>query len=59
MKTIRILIIFTAFLLMISSTLSLFNNPDRTPVYINVASMTCLMIIITLINFRKKNKKEL
>ena len=35
MKIIRLLIILTAFLLMISSALSLFSNTDRTPVYIN------------------------
>ena len=33
MKIIRLLIILTAFLLMISSALSLFSNTDRTPVY--------------------------
>ena len=48
MKIIRLLIILTAFLLMISSALSLFSNTDRTPVYINV----------TLLNFKNKNKNE-
>ena len=46
MKIIRLLIILTAFLLMISSALSLFSNTDRTPVYINVAYMDCLMIVV-------------
>ena len=54
MKIIRLLIILTAFLLMIS----LFSNTDRTPVYINVASMACLMIVVTLLNFKNKNKNE-
>ena len=58
MKIIRLLIILTAFLLMISSALSLFSNTDRTPVYINVASMACLMIVVTLLNFKNKNKNE-
>ena len=64
MKIIRLLIIlivgitYTAFLLMISSALSLFSNTDRTPVYINVASMACLMIVVTLLNFKNKNKNE-
>ena len=53
MKIIRLLIILTAFLLMISSALSLFSNTDRTPVYINVASM-----VVTLLNFKNKNKNE-
>ena len=52
MKIIRLLIILTAFLL------SLFSNTDRTPVYINVASMACLMIVVTLLNFKNKNKNE-
>ena len=51
MKIIRLLIILTAFLLMISSALSLFSNTDRTPVYITqAASMACLMIVVTLLN---------
>ena len=54
MKIIRLLIILTAFLLMISSALSLFSNTDRTP----VASMACLMIVVTLLNFKNKNKNE-
>ena len=58
MKIIRLLIILTAFLLMISSALSLFSNTDMTPVYINVASMACLMIVVTLLNFKNKNKNE-
>ena len=58
MKIIRLLIILTAFLLMISSALSLFSNTDRTPVYINVASMACLMIVVTLLNLKNKNKNE-
>ena len=55
MKIIRLLIILTAFLLMISSALSLFSNTDRTPVYINVASMACLMIVVTLLIKIKTN----
>ena len=51
MKIIRLLIILTAFLLMISSALSLFSNT-------NVASMACLMIVVTLLNFKNKNKNE-
>ena len=58
MKIIRLLIILTAFLLMISSALSLFSNTDRTPVYINVASMACLMIVVTLLNFKIKTNNN-
>lgn len=60
MKIIRLLIMFTAFLIMISSALSLYGsgNPDRTPVYINVAAMACLIAVVTLLNFRKNNQTE-
>lgn len=58
MKTIRLLIMLTAFLIMISSAFSLFTTTDRTPVYINVAAMACLIIIVTLLNFQKKNEIE-
>lgn len=43
----------TAFLLMVSSCLTLMNTDDRTPVYVNVAAMICLTVIITLINLKK------
>ena len=58
MKTIRLLIMLTAFLIMISSAFSLFTTTDRTPVYINVAARACLIIIVTLLNFQKKNEIE-
>lgn len=43
---------------MISSALSLYSTTDRTPVYINVAAMACLIIIVTLLNFRKNNSND-
>lgn len=58
MKIIRLLIILTAFLIMISSALSLYSTTDRTPVYINVAAMACLIIIVSLLNFQKKNQND-
>lgn len=58
MKIIRLLIILTAFLIMISSALSLYSTTDRTPVYINVAAMACLVIIVSLLNFQKKNQND-
>lgn len=56
MKIIRLLVILTAFLIMISSAITLYSTTDRTPVYINVAAMACLVIIVTLLNFRKNNQ---
>lgn len=58
MKIIRLLIILTAFLIMISSVMTLYNSTDRTPVYINVAAMACLVIIVSLLNFRKNNQND-
>lgn len=54
MKIIRLLIILTAFLLMISSALILYTTSERTPVYLNIAAMLCLVITVTLLNFQKK-----
>ena len=48
MKIIRLLIILTAFLIMISSAFSLYAPGDRTSVYLNIAAMACLIGIITL-----------
>lgn len=58
MKIIRLLIILTAFLIMISSVISLYNSTDRTPVYINVTAMACLIAVVTLLNFRKNNQND-
>ena len=58
MKIIRLLIMLSAFLIMISSALSLYSNTDRTPVYVNVAAMACLIAIVTLLNFQNKNQKR-
>ena len=54
MKIVRLLIILTAFLIMISSVMTLYATTDRTPVYLNIAAMAILIIIITLLNFQKK-----
>ena len=56
MKIIRLLIILTAFLVMISSVISLYTTTNRTPVDLNVSAMAVLIIILTLLNFRKNNK---
>lgn len=58
MKTVRLLIMLTAFLIMISSAFSLYTTTDRTPVYINIAAMVCLVIVISLMNFNKSKDKR-
>lgn len=59
MKTVRLLVLLTAFLIMISSVLTLSLTTDRTPVYINVAAMACLAIIISMINLKNKPKDNI
>lgn len=58
MKAIRILIMTTAFLIMVSSALSLLASTDRTPVYVNVAAMICLVIVVSLLNFKVRKEKS-
>jgi len=58
MKTVRLMIILSAFLIMISSVFSLMQNADRTAVYLNVGAMLCLMVAVTFLNFKSKNSKE-
>ncbi len=56
MKMIRILIMLTAFLIMISSVFTLYSTTDRTPIYVNIGAMACLIAVISLMNFQKKDK---
>ena len=56
MKIIRLLIMLTAFLIMISSVITLYTTANRTPVYLNIAAMAVLIAIVTLLNFKKNNK---
>lgn len=59
MKIIRLLIMLTAFLIMVSSALILFAPTDlKTPVYINIAAMACLVAVITLLNFHKQKENK-
>ncbi len=59
MKIIRLLIMLTAFLIMVSSALILFAPTDhKTPVYINIAAMVCLVAVITLLNFHKQKENR-
>lgn len=57
MKIIRLLISLAAFLIMISSAMTLFATTDRTPVYVNLAAMVVLVAVITMMNFQKDKKK--
>lgn len=56
MKIVRLFIMLSAFLVMISSVVSLYSTTDRTPVYINVGAMACLVVVVTLLNFKKNDK---
>lgn len=56
MKTVRLLLILAAFLIMVSSVLVLMATTDRTPVYINIAAMLSLAIAISVMNFKKNGQ---
>ncbi|MDR1756679.1 MAG: hypothetical protein LBR65_06970 [Culturomica sp.] len=59
MKPVKLLLMLAAFLVMVSSVITLTNTIDRTAVYINIAAMMCLTAAITFLNFRNKpDKKE-
>ncbi|MGL5682020.1 MAG: hypothetical protein ACRDDZ_03060 [Marinifilaceae bacterium] len=59
MKAVRLLIVTTAFLLMLSSIFSVMTASNRTPVYINIAGIICLAVAVSLLNFYgNKNKPE-
>lgn len=59
MKLVRLLILLTAFLIMISSVFTLSLTTDRTPVYINVAAMASLMIAVSVLNLKNKSKDNI
>lgn len=48
MKTVRLLIILAAFLIMISSAFTLLATTDRTAVYINIFAMLSLAVAVTI-----------
>ncbi|MDL2231219.1 hypothetical protein LJB85_00575 [Porphyromonadaceae bacterium OttesenSCG-928-L07] len=58
MKPTRLLIMLSAFLIMISSVFSLYSTPDRTPVYLNIAAMVCLVFAVSVLNFNKSKDKK-
>ncbi len=60
MRTIRLLIMLTAFLIMVSSILTLYGNTSKMfPVYINIAAMVCLIVIVSILNFKSKPKDHI
>lgn len=58
MKIIYLLTVLTAFLIMVSSVITLYSITDRTPVYINVAAMACLVVIVSILNFKKSKQNN-
>ena len=59
MRIAKYLLILTAFLIMISSTLSLFRGGDRTAVYVNIAAMASLAIAVGIMNFKTPPRKNI
>lgn len=58
MKVVRLLIMLTAFLIMISSVFTLYNTTDRTAIYINIGAMATLVAVISIMNFNKTKDKH-
>ncbi|KIO45255.1 hypothetical protein DMB45_03635 [Sanguibacteroides justesenii] len=59
MRISRYLLILAAFLIMISSVLSLFHGGDRTAVYVNIAAMASIAIAVSITSFKNPNKRNL
>ncbi len=60
MKTVRLLILLSAFLIMISSVYTLMTNVgDRIAVYINIGAMFALVLAISVMNFKGKPKDHI
>lgn len=58
MKPAKLLIMLSAFLIMLSSVFTLAATPDRTGVYLNVGAMFCLVIAISVMNFKNNQAKR-
>lgn len=58
MKAAKLLIMLSAFLIMISSVFTLMATSERTGVYLNVGAMFCLVIAISVMNFKNNPKKR-
>lgn len=58
MKYAKLLIMLSAFLIMISSVFTLMATSDRTGVYLNVGAMFCLVIAISVMNFKNNPEKR-
>ena len=58
MKAAKLLIMLSAFLIMISSVFTLMATSERTGVYLNVGAMFCLVIAISVLNFKNNPKKR-
>lgn len=59
MRIARYLLILAAFLIMISSTLSLYHGGSRTAVYINIGAMASLAVAVGIINFKNTPKNNM
>lgn len=59
MKALRFLLILAAFLVMISSTISLFSGGSRWAVYVNVGAMATLVAAVTVLNFKAPRERRM
>lgn len=56
MRIAKYLLILAAFLIMISSVLSMYHGGDRTAVYVNVGAMASLAVAVGIQNFKNPPK---
>lgn len=59
MRIARYLLILTAFLIMISSTISLFQGGSRTAVYVNIGAMAALAVAVGIMNFKNTPRNNM
>ena len=59
MKIVSYLLMGAAFLLVVSSALSLISDTphDMTPVYVNLGAMFCICVAVGIISYNKNNKR--
>jgi len=56
MRISRYLLMLAAFLIMISSMLTMYASEPKTVLYVNVAAMAAIAVAVSIINFKNRLK---
>lgn len=59
MRTSRYLYILAAFLIMISSVLTLYRSNPKTVVYVNIGAMAAIAVAVSITNFKNRPKDNM